>query len=203
MFLKLNQKPDDELVKEYQLKGDKLALGILFKRHSLMCFAVCNKFLKNDEASQDAVMSIFEKLFEDLKKHQIQNFKSWLHSVCRNHCLMILRKSDSKVSKSMIYLDDDASFMELDGMMHQDKGEKEAVLQNLEAAIPKLKDKQRTCIELFYLQEKSYEDICHITGFSNGEVKSHIQNGKRNLKIILEKGEHLLWLIIVWNYLIV
>jgi hypothetical protein len=38
------------------------------------------------------------------------------------------------------------------------------------------------------IEEKSYKEIVDLTGFSLNEVKSHIQNGKRNLKITLEKG---------------
>lgn len=202
MSLKINHQTDDELVIHYRTSGDKMAVGELFKRHSLMCFTVCNKYLKNEEAAQDAAMSIFEKLFEDLKKHEIQNFKSWLHSVCRNHCLMQLRKQEMKMSKNTVYIDDENSFMELESFLHQDITEfdKEQKLQTLEKAITELKDKQRECIELFYLQQKSYDEICQLTGYSNNDVKSSIQNGKRNLKILLENKDFILWLtLITWT----
>ena len=146
-------------------------------------------------------MSIFEKLFEDLKKHEIQNFKSWLHSVCRNYSLMQLRKQKMKMSKNTVYINDENTFMELESFLHQDITEldKEQQLQTLEKAIKELKDKQRECIELFYLQQKSYDEICQLTGYSNNDVKSSIQNGKRNLKILLGNKDFILWLtLITW-----
>lgn len=201
MTLKIYQQPDDELVKYYRTSGDKMAVGELFKRHSLMCFAVCNKYLRNEELAEDAAMNIFEKLFEDLKKHEVQNFKSWIHSVCRNYCLTQLRKQEMKVSKNMVYLNDDTTFMELQNFLHQETSEedKEQKLITLENAIKELKDKQRECIELFYLQQKSYDEISQLTGYTNNDVKSNIQNGKRNLKILLGIKDLILWLTLIWT----
>lgn len=201
MTLKINQQSDDELVKHYRTSGDKMAVGELFKRHSLMCFTVCNKYLRNEELAEDAAMNIFEKLFEDLKKHEVQNFRSWLHSVCRNYCLMQLRKQEMKISKNMVYLDDDTTFMELQNFLHQETSEedKEQKLRMLENAIKELKDKQRECIELFYLQQKSYDEISQLTGYTNNDVKSSIQNGKRNLKILLGDKDLILWLTLIWT----
>ncbi len=165
-----------------------------------MCLAVCNKYLRDEEAAQDAAMSIFEKLFSDLQNHQIQNFKSWLHSVCRNYCLMQLRKPN--LSVSIAEPDEhENSFMEFSHFLHpeENEAEKELRLQILEEAIGLLKDKQKICIELFYLKQKSYEEICSLTGYTLNEVKSQIQNGKRNLKISLnQKGITLALAIITW-----
>jgi len=202
MSLYKANKTDEELVKIYRKSGDKTVVGELFKRHSLMCFAVCNKYLKNESAAQDGAMNVFEKLFEDLKKHDIQNFRSWLHTVCRNHCLMELRKPNKNMMSFETDGYDESGFMELEAFLHQDNTneEKEHKLQTLEKAIVELKDKQRECIELFYIQQKSYEEICALTGYTNNDVKSNIQNGKRNLKIILGNKDFLVWLtLITWT----
>ncbi len=202
MTLKINHQTDEELVIKYRASEDKMVVGELFKRHSLMCFAVCNKYFKNDELAEDAAMNIFEKLFDDLKKHEIQNFKSWLHTVCRNYCLMQLRKHESKIRKDTVHLDDEANFMELKNYLHQEinDSDKEKQLIKLETAITKLKNKQRECIDLFYLQQKSYDEISAMTGYTNNDVKSNIQNGKRNLKILLDNRDFILWLtLIIWT----
>ena len=52
-----------------------------------------------------------------------------------------------------------------------------------------LNPEQKQTVELFYLQEKSYKEIVDQTGFSMNDVKSYIQNGKRNLKIMLSKTD--------------
>ena len=67
-----------------------------------------------------------------------------------------------------------------------EKEVKEKLLTNLELALTHLKEEQRTCIELFFLQEKKYEEVAELTGFSAKQVKSYIQNGKRNLAIYMK-----------------
>lgn len=189
MLVNLKTESDENLVVNYQNTKNNLVVGELFKRHSLMCFTVCVKYLKDEDAAHDATMNIFEKLFIDLQKHQITNFKSWLHTVCKNHCLILLRKPNVLVSINEDEEEKENLFMQLSNILNhdEDKQEKEEKLQAVENAILDLKDKQKQCIELFYLKQKSYVEIAAITGYTENEVKSYIQNGKRNLKIILEQ----------------
>ena len=189
LLIDLKTQSDENLVINYQNTKNNLVVGELFKRHSLMCYAVCMKYLKNEDAAHDATMNIFEKLFTDLQKHQINHFKSWLHTVCKNHCLILLRKPNVLVSIDESEEENSHLFMQLANVLNHDdyKQEKEEKLQILEQSIIELKDKQRECIELFFLKQKSYLEISKQTGYTENEVKSYIQNGKRNLKILLEQ----------------
>jgi RNA polymerase sigma factor (sigma-70 family) len=200
MHQELSQLTDEQLIAKYRQSGLKLAVGELFKRHSLMCFAVCNKYLKDEQAAEDAAMSVFEKLFKDLKNHEIQNFKSWLHSVCRNYCLMQLRKPLNTLRIHDADEENESNFVNLERFLHQEENteEKERTYQTLERAISELKDKQKECIELFYLKQKSYDEIAELTGYTNNEVKSYIQNGKRNLKIALSGKDLSVLFLILW-----
>ena len=153
-------------------------------------YGVCVKYLQSQEDSKDATIEIFEKLLEDLKKHEVENFKGWLYSVAKNHCLMKFRKDKSRVENRPDLQQDIATLMEWNAEMHLDNGEiREQELVKLEEAIKQLKDGQRICIELFFLQEKSYQQIMAETGYDFMQVKSFIQNGKRNLKLQLS-GQH-------------
>jgi RNA polymerase sigma-70 factor (ECF subfamily) len=197
----LQQMSDAELLLLYQTRSNKQAIGELFKRHSLMCFTVCNKYLKNEDASQDAVMQIFENLFTDLVKHEITNFRSWLHSVARNHCLMILRKPELLLHISSTEEESENSFMEKLLPLHQtdNSAEMEHKLQELELALNTLQEKQKLCLQLFYLEKLSYEAIGEKSGLTQNEIKSAIQNGKRNLKIQLaEKGITYMLTFMIW-----
>jgi len=201
MPVPLKEMSDEELQVYYQKEGDKLAVGELFKRHSLLCFTVCNKYLKNEDAAHDAVMQIFENLFQDLKKHQIQNFRSWLHSVARNHCLMILRKPDLFLHITNPDEESEDDFMEKKMLLHQEdnKEDLEAKLIAMEKALAGLNQKQQECIRLFYLNQLSYEQVSLQTGYELNEVKSAIQNGKRNIKINLsENGITYLLICLLW-----
>jgi RNA polymerase sigma factor (sigma-70 family) len=186
---KRNEKAEDrDLVLDYKKTGDRKTLGILFDRYSHLVFGVCMKYLKNQDDSKDATLNIFEKAMTDLKKYDVEKFSYWIHTVARNYCLMQLRSR-----RAMVYIDD-----------HEGPGEKvlnqssesqpteelENRIQLLEEAIEKLNPEQKTCIDLFYLKKYCYQDVSKITGYSLNEVKSHIQNGKRNLKIYITTNSH-------------
>ncbi|REK00812.1 MAG: sigma-70 family RNA polymerase sigma factor [Bacteroidetes bacterium] len=153
-----------------------------------LAYGVSLKYLKDPEESRDAVMNVFEKLHQDLLKHEIHNFKSWLHTVIRNHCLMVIRRNKGKYSVPLQETIAHQQNVESAFPLHPDGvPDKEYLLQLLESGVNSLNDKQRLCIQMFYLQEKSYKEIADDTGLSMMDVKSNIQNGKRNLKIYLDK----------------
>lgn len=177
---------DQELIEKYRAERDKNIVGELYKRHTAFAFAVCMKFLRDKEESQDSVMQIFEELFGLLCKHEIVHFKSWLFMVIKNHCLKILsrrsreRDENEKILKSETAFMENDVFSDLNSVM-----EKEQQYLKLEKILPRLPSEQRVCVELFYLHNKCYKDIADAEGFTLMQVKSHIQNGKRNLKNLL------------------
>lgn len=185
---KLAEFDDHQLVLEYKKSNDRKVFGVLFDRYSHLVFGVCMKYLKNQEESKDATLSIFEKIMEDLKRFDVQKFSYWIHTVARNYCLMQLRSR-----KAMIYIDDEEGPGEkVLNNDHQETTpeESEQMLALLEEAIGSLSAEQRTCIDLFYLKKYCYQDVSKISGYTMNEVKSHIQNGKRNLKIYILKNRH-------------
>lgn len=173
-----------ELLADYYQSGDLELLGNLYQPYMHLIYGLSLKYLKDSAKSEDAVMQIFELLIKKLRVHKVDNFKSWLYSVARNHCLMQLRAS----GKDVVIIDDD--FMESLDIKHQDNDSdlQEEKLQLLEKCIGELNIEQQQCIRLFYLDEKCYKDIVEITGFEMKKVKSYIQNGRRNLKICIEKN---------------
>lgn len=182
---KYNSLSDLQLMEIYKAEGDLEVLGHLFGRHTSLVYGVCLKYLKNREDSRDAVMQIFEHLIGTLLKHEVMNFKSWLHVTTRNHCLMSLRKKNPE-NLSTEY---NEQVMEIpDSVHHENETDLENDLEALSKCIEELKVEQQKCVTLFYLEKKSYQEIEEITRFSIKNVKSYIQNGKRNLKICIEKG---------------
>ncbi len=188
---KYNQSTDNELITLYKSSNESLFLGILYKRYAHLVLGLCFKYLKNEDESKDAVMQIFEKLLIDLKRFEIQYFKSWLYTYSKNHCLLSLRNKQSKLRKDIDLKNNASLFMETEVMTHlNEANQKESTYILLENAINELNEGQKKCIHLFYFKEKTYQEISDLTGYSLNEVKSFIQNGKRNLKIKLEnKGE--------------
>ena len=198
MFLKIKRKinteldvksiSDEELIAIYKDTSENHILSELFERYTHLIFGVCMKYLKNEEECKDAVMQVFEQLFTKLRTQEIQNFKSWIYTVSKNFCLMKIRHEQTvRKQKDEYYTIIQQEIMESTELFHHlDKVKENDRVPKLQKGIEQLKTDQRKCIELLYLQEKSYKEVAEMTGYSLKQVKSYIQNGKRNLKIFLE-----------------
>ncbi len=173
---------DHELLEYFYADGNPEWIGVLLQRYTLLLLGVCMKYLKDETEARDSVQQIFLKVLTELPKYKVDYFKSWLYMVAKNHCLMRLRDKGGKAVKELT--ENHAVHIETD---KQQLRETETTYELLEEAITELNEEQRGCVTLFYLQKQSYQQIADRTNFSLLQVKSHIQNGKRNLKIILER----------------
>ena len=174
---------DQELLQYYYETKDQQWIGVLLERYTLLLLGVCMKYLKNEEEAKDAVQQIFLKVLTEVTKYKVDYFKSWLYMVAKNHCLMKLR---NKSAKNLKELNEDLIVEDAETDRHEVLAN-EKTYSLLEEAIEELSEEQKLCITLFYLQKNSYQQIIDKTGFSPMQVKSYIQNGKRNLKLLLEK----------------
>lgn len=175
---------ESDMLSAYRRTGDLEILGRLYNDYMTLVYGLCLKYLKDEELSKDAVMQIFEELIEKLKKFEVSNFKSWLYTLARNHCLMILRSNSKHVFVSL-----DNENMERPEVVHLSiDTNNESQLLSMEKCIEGLPEEQRLTIDLFYLQQKCYKEVADSTGFDMNKVKSYIQNGKRNLKICMERN---------------
>lgn len=175
---------DEELLSEFKKNSDQQTLAQLYLRYTDLVYGVCIKYLKDAEAAKDAVMNIYEELLAKLQTHEVENFKSWLYVVAKNFCLMQLRKE-----KKMRTVEFTPAVMQSEDFTHLDNiFEKENELKKLEFCIEKLPVEQKQSIRLFYLENKCYNEIAEQTSFDWNKVRSLIQNGRRNLKICMEKN---------------
>ncbi len=185
LFKKKTYLSDEELVKAYKETGNNKAFGELFEKHVKVVYGACLFYFKNKSEAQDVTMQIFEKLMAELRKKEINYFKGWLSFVVRNHCITILRQNKRSVPF-------DEKYMEFEHQLPEEKLEnqinnikEEEVLENLPKFLNQLKEKQKTCLTQFFIENKSYQEISDKTGYSVNEVKSYLQNGKRNLKQLI------------------
>lgn len=192
MFFKFLQNKyldeDAELIHRFKSSGDLEFLGRLYEKYMHLVHGVCLKYLQNREDSRDATMQIFEKLVVEIPKREIENFKSWLYVLTKNHCLMQIRAEKSRMARADNIEIDATVFMESTYELHHNN---ELVIDRnltaLKKCIDALKAGQQECIKLFYLEEKCYQEISELTQLDLKKVKSYIQNGKRNLKICMEQ----------------
>jgi RNA polymerase sigma-70 factor, ECF subfamily len=177
---------DHQLVEQYCTSHDQQALATLFTRYTHLVFGVCMKYLENADDASDAVMNIYEKLGREIERHQVQNFATWLYVMAKNHCLMELRSRKSKERQHEKWMENEMVFMESHHDLHPIDEDHGLQTTKLKECIEKLKPDQRKCIELFYYQNKCYSEIADSLHLEEKNVKSQLQNGKRNLKICLE-----------------
>ncbi len=181
---RLDQISEQELLRLFYSERNNEYLGALLHRYTLLLFGVCMKYLKNEEEARDAVQQIFLKVITELQRYKVEYFKSWLYMVAKNHCLMKIRSVQGK--RELELKDEITGFAEDGDHVHQLK-EKDLTLSLMNESLEELNKEQKDCVTLFYLEKRSYQEIAESTGYSLMQVKSHIQNGKRNLKILLEK----------------
>lgn len=175
---------DEELLTEYKKSGDTAYFGELYNRYTPLLYGVCLKYLNDADKAQDAVMQLFEQLLPKVSQYEIQVFRTWLHSVVKNHCLQILRKESREV-----VVDFRTDLMESDDILHllDDEEPDSERMDALKRCMEKLPEEQKVSLTCFFMEEMSYADIVETTGYTLSRVKSYIQNGKRNLKICIEK----------------
>ena len=177
-----NNIDDKELLKNFYKDNDNNWLGKLLPKYTLLLLGVCMKYLKNEEDAKDAVQQIFLKIIVELHKYKVEYFKSWIYMIAKNHCLMKLR---DKVH-SNIEIDERITDAHWEPDEYNIHTQKECSLNELSDALLTLNSEQQQCLTLFYLNKFSYNEISKNTGFTLMQVKSHIQNGKRNLRSVLK-----------------
>ena len=203
MFLKLSSKrnlvdrdvdfatlPDDELLRLFVEEAIEAAMEEIFNRYSHLVYGLCLSIVRDGEIARDLVITVFEKLLKSVAGSGVRNLKSWLLVVARNECYLYFRKTKHKT----ISLDsDEVNFASVEGLTVEeataDPLEKERMLDQVVAGLDMLSLEQNICLNMLYLQGKTYQEICESTGYTFGQVKSYVQNGKRNLKIILEDDD--------------
>ncbi|HTJ11177.1 MAG TPA: sigma-70 family RNA polymerase sigma factor [Dinghuibacter sp.] len=172
---------DEALVKAYQEGGDLQALADVYERYMDLVYGLCLRYLEDPELARDAVMGVFEVIVRDLTKYPVEYFKSWLYRVTKNYCLMQLRSTGKgkivEFGPELVYLEEE---------LHLN----EEVYGKLEKCMEALPEEQRRTITLFYEENKSYQEIGALTGQEWSKVRSQIQNGRRNLKICMERRTH-------------
>ena len=196
MFLKLKRKnlfskasdemSDEHLVEGYLKTGDKELIAVLFERYTHLVYGICLNYIHDPDHCKDAVMEIFESLFHKLAEHHVMNFRNWIYTLSRNHCLMSIRK-EGTMNRAKEGFSKTEGITESPDYMSEDDEELMFSKDVISSAVKQLNPEQEKCIMLMYIDDKSYRDISNLTGFSLNEVKSHIQNGKRNLKNYLRK----------------
>jgi len=154
LFKKTISKLDDQdLISLYKADGKQKYVSELYVRYAHLVMGVCLKYLKNRPEAEDMTADVYEILVKKLRTHEIDRFSAWLYQLTKNQCLMHLRKNKR---------------IELVPLTQREESPVDS----------ELTEKQVLEVKLNHLTK----EIVAQTKFSEKEVKSYIQNGKRNIK---------------------
>lgn len=174
---------DEELLLHVAQKQDQEAFNMLYRRYAHLALGVCMKYLGNSGLAQDATQTVFTRIWTDAANYQVRKFRPWFYTVVKNYCLMELRKNNEHAEFSENTL---AAFMESDEQVHR-KMKEEELLVMVQDCLSRLNDYQQVCMKYFYLQQKTYAQTAELLDLTEKDVKSHLQNGRRNLKICVKQ----------------
>ncbi|MFK7932659.1 MAG: RNA polymerase sigma factor [Saprospiraceae bacterium] len=187
----IEQLSDEELIHRFQRDGHRIYVSMLYRRYEHLVYGNALKYFTDHNDRKDVVGEVFEKVMRKLPDTAVKSFPNWLFIMTRNICISRLRKHSPEYSSSDNWEEVEKksdNFMEnaaVARLMNEQNSNQQ--LELLREAVAELNEEQRKCVQLFFLEEKSYREITEITAFSIKKVKSMLQNGKRNLRIQLNK----------------
>lgn len=174
---------ENEWIKNCLTSSDSECWGTIYEKYKRYVYAKCYSIVRSEEDARDLTVESFIKAYENLQSFDLSKpFLPWLNRITINLCIDHIRK------KNRIHFDQLSEHPNVgsgENITHQIELDEKK--KKIKKAIYKLKKSQKRCFCLFYIQEKSYKEIAAITGYSYDEVRSNIQNGKRNFKQLMEK----------------
>jgi RNA polymerase sigma-70 factor, ECF subfamily len=171
---------DEELVSRYQLTGDPEYFAQVFARNRTLVFAACRRFFGNGSLAEDATQETFLRAYKNIHQFREGNVCGWLMRIAKNVCIDLWRKQRPELEAVEAGSIDPSGICNLDhltAMTH--------AMKRVQEEMKSLAPAQRRCLEM-KMEGFSYEETAERTGLSVGEVKSHLQNGRRMLWMRVE-----------------
>ena len=173
---------DDIQLIRLVLLGDQMAFESLVKRYQNYVFTITFKVLKNRELAEEVAQDVFIKVYKMLGSYQQKSkFSTWLYTVAYRCAL-------DEARKKRLYTDSiesDNSFLQiedLEGASPAGNLEQKDLKRALQEAINQLKPVDASVITLFYLHEKSVQEIAEITGLTNSNIKTKLHRLREQLR---------------------
>jgi len=179
----VNNLTDQEIIHSV-LAGDANAFGILVSRYKNRVFTLAYNILLQKEDAEEIAQDAFVKAFMALRNFKQQSsFGTWLYRIVVNTAL-----NKKKLKKFVLTEITGEAINEepagIDGLLH--RFENKDLKKYLQLAIEALKEEERICITLFYLNELQVSEIHELTGISVANIKVILYRGRKHLYDALE-----------------
>ncbi len=173
---------DEELVAAIRL-DDRPALGELYNRYYKKVFNKCFSFTKKQDEAFDLAQESLMKAFDNIHSFKGESsFSTWLYTITHRHCLANLKKKSRfqfhSLEENTVNNDTrDASVAE----EHVDRDEQDLIMYSLINALP---EKERSLLNLKYLQGESIENLQARLNISGSAVKMRLKRSRQKLNAL-------------------
>jgi len=175
---------DENLVKNIQ-KGEKSLYSELIVRYQDKLLRYVRYLTNSSEYSDDIVQESFIKVYKNINSFKTEmKFSSWIYRIAHNETINRVKK----INFGFLSFGDDLSEdLFPDSSNIEADYEKEETVKKIDFTLDKLPLKYRDALTLYYIEDKSYEEISDILRISVGTVGTLIRRGKKKMKDLLIK----------------
>jgi RNA polymerase sigma-70 factor (ECF subfamily) len=177
----LSKLSEDDLVRRLKATGDGRIFEELYRRSRRRVFGVCFRILGDAAAAEDACHDAFVRAYQCLDSLRGTSFTAWVRRIATNCSYDELRRRRPEELTEAV-----------PGPVAGDQVEASAIsrqeLDRAIALIGSLEPHQRRVFLLRHLDCRSYGEIQHSTGFTAKQVKSYLQNARRNFHLAWQRG---------------
>jgi RNA polymerase sigma-70 factor (ECF subfamily) len=188
---------DEELLLKYE-GGDPTAFEELFRRYRQPLFRFILRFLRDENASRDALQDLFLRVVRDPGRFQARSrFSTWLHAVARNLCIDLLRKRKHRravsldqpnhPSRSGFSCPPLVEELKSEGTTPEQDASAGSLRLKLLVAIRSIPSEQRVIFLLREVSGMPFAEIAKVTGVPLNTAKSRMRYALINLRRVLRE----------------
>lgn len=173
---------------ERTLAGDTGCFACLLDRYSRPVHSLILKMVRNREDAEELAQDVFLKVFRHLSSFKADcSFSTWIYRIAYNTAISELRRKKQEfvaIDESQI---NNVSEEEVSNLLGSTSATEQ--LDKLEAALAQLPPDERALIMLFYMKEKSVDELTVITGLGASNVKVKLHRIRKKLFVLIKGME--------------
>lgn len=179
---------DDTYYIKRILAGDADCFACLVDRYGKPVYSLIVKIVRNREDAEELSQDVFMKVFRTLSSFKGNcNFSTWMYRIAYNTAISGTRKHKQEFLSIEEEQITNVSETEVTEMMNRSGNEEQLVL--LDKAIAQLLPEERALIHLYYMKEKTIDEMITITGLSESNVKTKLFRIRKKLFVLLKAME--------------
>ena len=174
-------KDDDEIIKEC-LSGNTDSYKNLVDKYQIRIINTCYKYTKNIIDAEDVAQEVFLKAFQNLSSFKSDSkFYSWIYRIAVNTSLNYINSKEKRNEKETISEENCLNSVNLANDSPKEYYQLNELINKIQPLIDNLPDDLRALIELYEIEDYTYEDISNKLDIPIGTVRSRLHRARNML----------------------